>query len=43
MDRGIKITHIPTGIVTTCETARSQHINRVLAMEELRIKLDELD
>lgn len=36
---GIKIAHGPSGIFTTSESARSQHQNRALAMEELHFKL----
>lgn len=32
---GIKVIHIPTGIVVTCETERSQHKNRELALNKL--------
>lgn len=30
---GVKVTHLPTGITATCEAGRSQHINRMIAMD----------
>lgn len=38
-DRGVKITHKPTGIFVHCESERSQHANRKLALQELEAKL----
>jgi protein subunit release factor B len=42
-ESGVRLTHLPTGVVVSSQQERSQHVNKAIALRKLREAVDKLN
>lgn len=42
-ESAVRLTHLPSGVVVTSRESRSQHQNKMLCLEKLRAKVEQLN
>jgi len=42
-ESAVRLKHLPSGLVVTCRTHRSQHQNKALCLQKLRVKIERLN
>jgi peptide chain release factor 2 len=42
-ESAVRLTHLPSGIVVTSQQERSQHRNKALCLEKLRVKIERMN
>jgi protein subunit release factor B len=42
-DSAVRLTHIPSGLVVTCQEQRSQYLNKQTCLRKLRLKIEKLN
>ena len=42
-ESAVRLKHLPTGIVVSCQQERSQHRNKAICIEKLRRRVDQLN
>ncbi|HEY6189257.1 MAG TPA: peptide chain release factor-like protein [Pyrinomonadaceae bacterium] len=42
-ETGVRLTHLPSGVIVTCRDERSQHRNKIICLRRLREKVDVLN
>ncbi len=43
VETGVRLTHLPSGLVVTCRGERSQHRNKMICLDKLRREVERLN